>query len=84
MVRDVKNTFENLLRMTLEYGDLNSEESIYSIMLVKYPYLNPLSTSIDLNQVVNKIKWYSVSDNKNTFSRQIFVRLDKENNILIR
>jgi hypothetical protein len=41
-VSTMKAIFENFLRVTLEYGDMNTDESIFSIMQFRYPYFIPL------------------------------------------
>ena len=42
-VRDVRCTFENTLRITLEEGRMDSEESIFNVLSAKFPFLYPLT-----------------------------------------
>jgi hypothetical protein len=48
MVRDVRTTYENILRITLENGDMNSEEAVFSLMTYKYPYLISNTVGLEL------------------------------------
>ncbi len=45
IVTDIKNAFANVARITLENGDLNSDESVFSLVPVKYPFLLPTTTN---------------------------------------
>lgn len=41
-VSTMKAIFENFLRVTLEYGDMNTDESICTLMQFRYSYFIPL------------------------------------------
>ena len=41
MVRDVRCTFENILRATLEESRMDSDESLFQILITKYLFLFP-------------------------------------------
>ena len=39
IITNYRTAFENLLRISLEIGDLNSDESVVALMCVRFPYL---------------------------------------------
>lgn len=43
----MKGVYENLLRITLENHDIGTDESIYTLMQFRYPYLIPLVSKHD-------------------------------------
>ena len=52
-IQDFRTVFENILRINLEYGDYNADESVFSLMTVRYPYLIG---------VVGKIPWDAMKE----------------------
>jgi hypothetical protein len=55
VLSDVKSAFENLLRITLENGDIGSEESVLTMMPAKYPYLFPTTVSLNFSNFESKL-----------------------------
>lgn len=81
-VRDVQGVFENFLRITLEYGDMNSDETLYSMLPVRYPFLFPVSIATWFDYLYNKLKIYMNSNRKQEHSRFFRASLDSEGNLL--
>ena len=52
-IRDWRCSMENMLRWTLEKGDLSSVESIYTLMLIRYPYLVSMSGKLPFQNMTN-------------------------------
>jgi hypothetical protein len=81
LIRDVRTTFENLLRITLENGDLNSDEAVYSLMPYKYPYLIPTTIGIDLQDLHHHIRILEDQNRKPVHPRSFRPSFESEESI---
>lgn len=52
----MKSVYENFLRITLDYGDLGTDESVFSMMLIRFPYLIPLINGYEMREFANRYK----------------------------
>ena len=66
MVRDIKNAFEYVLRMTIENRDIYSDESILAFIPVRYSFLIPTTSNIRIDSFYDHHQMYGEirKDNK--------------------
>ena len=69
VLRDIKCAFENLLRITLENGDMNSDETPLTLMPIKYSFLIQTTVNTFLNNFVNKFHIYEDVSRISVFPR---------------
>jgi hypothetical protein len=63
---------------------MNSDESVISLMPLKYPYLIPNTVAIYLKDMINKVNIYSNVNRKPEHTRYFRGAFDSEGNVLVK
>lgn len=58
VMADILHCFEYLLRLTLENGDMFTEESIVTLIPIRYSLLLPISSTIRIDSFYHKYQVY--------------------------
>lgn len=81
---DMKQTFENFLRIVLEEGDMNSDESVLSLMVYRYPYLIPSTFDLYLLNLYKQIRIRQNVNKKPEYNRFFEPYFDDESNMIVK
>jgi hypothetical protein len=68
-VGEVRHAYENFLRITLENGDLNSEEAVLSMMPLRYPSLIPNTLGLSIATLYQNFRIFGNVNRKPETSR---------------